>query len=199
MWLRIEKMAVLCGLLSSGMWNVKVWLKLTWSFYFTVHGLWWNMDIRIWCGNENAVFTMGWKKFSETEKGAMSLVERESHFDNFFWHRGCCVSWILSQGQTVNCWYYLEVLKRLREISGEKYLSCGETTPGSSILIIHQFMHRYWFVTFWLTWTQLCFLSHPTHLTSLRQTLSYFPNWNPLRKDGNFRRFKRLRKIRRRS
>jgi hypothetical protein len=33
-------------------------------------------------------------------------------------------------------------------------------------------------VTFWLTWTELCFLSHPTRLTWLRQTFSYIPNWN---------------------
>jgi hypothetical protein len=32
------------------------------------------------------------------------------------------------------------------------------------------------FVTFWPTRTQLCFLSHPTHLTWIRQTFSYFPN-----------------------
>jgi hypothetical protein len=38
-----------------------------------------------------------------------------------------------------------------------------------------------------------------THLTWLRQTFSYFPNWNPLWKDDDFRRFKRSQKIRRQS
>jgi hypothetical protein len=79
----------------------------------------------------------------------------------------------LRQGQTVNRWYYLEVLKRLRE---EKDPSCGETTPGFSIMTMHRLMHRYCFVTFWPTRTQLCFLSHPTHLTRLRQTFSFSPN-----------------------
>jgi hypothetical protein len=36
----------------------------------------------------------------------------------------------LRQGQTMNRWYYLEVLKRLREND----LSCGEPTPASSIM-----------------------------------------------------------------
>jgi hypothetical protein len=36
----------------------------------------------------------------------------------------------------VNRWYYLKVLKRLRE----KDLSCGETTPGSSIMTMRQLM-----------------------------------------------------------
>jgi hypothetical protein len=80
-------------------------------------------------------------------------------------------------------------------MSGEKDLSCGETTPGSCIMTIRHFMNHYWFLTFWLTRTQLRFLSHPTRLTWLRQTFSYFPNWNPLWMD-DFRRFKRLRKIR---
>jgi hypothetical protein len=30
-------------------------------------------------GNENAIFTMGWKKFTGIEKGAAGQVERESH------------------------------------------------------------------------------------------------------------------------
>jgi hypothetical protein len=51
------------------------------------------------------------------------------------------------------------------------------------------------FVSFWPTQTQLCFLSHPIHLTWLWQTFSYFPNWNPLWKDDDFRWFKRLQKI----
>jgi hypothetical protein len=49
----------------------------------------------------------------------------------------------LHKGQTVNHWYYLEVLKRLRENVREKDLSCGETTPDSSIMTMHQIMHRY--------------------------------------------------------
>jgi hypothetical protein len=52
---------------------------------------------------------------------------------------------------------------------------------------------------FWLTRTQLCFLNHPTHMTWLLQTFSYFWNWNPLWKDDDFRRFKILLKIHRQS
>jgi predicted DNA-binding protein YlxM (UPF0122 family) len=33
--------------------------------------------------NENAVFTIGWKKLAETEKCAAGQVERESHVDGF--------------------------------------------------------------------------------------------------------------------
>jgi hypothetical protein len=38
------------------------------------------------------VITMGWKKFAETEKRTADQVERESHVDRFFLHRGCCAS-----------------------------------------------------------------------------------------------------------
>jgi hypothetical protein len=38
------------------------------------------------CGNKNAVFTMGWKKFAEIEKSAAGQVERGSHVDGFFLH-----------------------------------------------------------------------------------------------------------------
>jgi hypothetical protein len=47
------------------------------------------------------------------------------------------------RGQTVKGWYYVEVLKRLRENVREKNLSCGETTPGSSIMTIRQLIHCY--------------------------------------------------------
>jgi hypothetical protein len=50
------------------------------------------MGLWIGCGNENAAFTVGWKKFAETEKGAVGQAERESHVDRFFGHRGCCTS-----------------------------------------------------------------------------------------------------------
>jgi hypothetical protein len=103
----------------------------------------------------------------------------------------------LRQGETVNRWYFLECWNVYEELSGEKGLSCGETAPGSSIMTMCQLMHRYSFVTFWPTRTQLGFLGHPTHLTCGR-LLSYFPNWNPLWTD-DFRRFNRFRKIRRRS
>jgi hypothetical protein len=42
------------------------------------------MGLWIRCENENAAFTMGWKKFTKTEKGAAGQVESESHVDSFF-------------------------------------------------------------------------------------------------------------------
>jgi hypothetical protein len=60
-------------------------------------------------------------------------------------------------------------------MSREKDLSCGETTPGPSIMTMLQLMHHYCFVAFWPTRTKLCFLSHPAHLTSLRQTYDNAP------------------------
>jgi hypothetical protein len=42
-------------------------------------------------GNENAAFTVGWKKFAETGKGAAAQVEHESHVDGFFTSRVLCV------------------------------------------------------------------------------------------------------------
>jgi hypothetical protein len=42
-------------------------------------------------GNENAVFTMGWKKLSKTEKGASGQVEREGVDGFFFKSRVLCI------------------------------------------------------------------------------------------------------------
>jgi hypothetical protein len=72
------------------------------------------MDLWIQCGNENAVFTMGWKKFAETEKDAAGQVECESHVDGFFDIEGVVHHEFLCQEQTVNHWYYLDVLKCLK-------------------------------------------------------------------------------------
>jgi hypothetical protein len=59
---------------------------------------------------------MGWKKFTETEKGVAGQVERESHVDSFFLTlRVLCIMNSLRLGQTVNRWYYLKVLEHLRE------------------------------------------------------------------------------------
>jgi hypothetical protein len=101
------------------------------------------MGLWIRRGNENAVFTMGLKKHAETEKGAAVQVECESHVDGFFTPKVLCIMKFLRQGQTVNRWYYLEVLKRLRENVTRKDFSCGETTPGSSIMTMRQLMHCY--------------------------------------------------------
>jgi hypothetical protein len=58
---------------------------------------------------------MGWKKFVKTEKGAAGQVECESHVDGFFDIEGDVHHEFLCQEQTVNQWYYLKVLKLLRE------------------------------------------------------------------------------------
>jgi hypothetical protein len=59
---------------------------------------------------------MGWKTFAETEKGAAGQVQCESHVEGFFFYNeGVIHHEFLCAGQTVNRWYYLELLKRLRE------------------------------------------------------------------------------------
>jgi hypothetical protein len=65
------------------------------------------MDLWIQCGNKNAVFIVGWKKFAETEKGVAGQVELESHVDSFFFFdiEGVVHHELLCQGQTVNCCY----------------------------------------------------------------------------------------------
>jgi hypothetical protein len=52
--------------------------------------------------NENAIFTMDWKKFAETEKGAAGHIEHESHVDVFFYIEGVVYHEFLLQKQTVN-------------------------------------------------------------------------------------------------
>jgi hypothetical protein len=121
----------------------------------------------------------------------------------FFWHQGYFASRILTSGanseslvlsrkvltsgETVNRWYYLEVLVRLRKNVRRKrpqlwrnnsWFLHHDNAPAHASLLI---------VTFWPTRTQLRFHSHPTHLTRLWQTFCYFPKWNPLWKDDDWR------------
>jgi hypothetical protein len=101
------------------------------------------MGLWIRCGKENAFFIIYWKKFAETEKDMARHVERESRVEGFFQIAGVVHHEFLHQGQTLNHWYYLEVLKRLRENATKKDLSCGETTPGSSIVTMCPLMYCY--------------------------------------------------------
>jgi hypothetical protein len=48
------------------------------------------MGLWIQCGNENAVFTIGWKNFAQTEKGVAGQVQRRSHGDFFLTSRVLC-------------------------------------------------------------------------------------------------------------
>jgi hypothetical protein len=57
----------------------------------------------------------GLEKITQTKKGAAGQVERESHIDGFCYIKGVLHHEFLHQGQTVNRWYYLKVLKCLRE------------------------------------------------------------------------------------
>jgi hypothetical protein len=74
------------------------------------------MGLWLRCEKENAVFTIGWKQFAKTEKGVAGQVEHEVMLTVFFFDiEGVVHHEFLLQGQTVNRWYYLEVLKHLRE------------------------------------------------------------------------------------
>jgi hypothetical protein len=58
---------------------------------------------------------MSWEKFAETKKGAACQVKHKSHVDGFLNIKGVVHHELLHQVQTVNRWYYPEVLKCLRE------------------------------------------------------------------------------------
>jgi hypothetical protein len=68
----------------------------TWVYGYNVET---KMQSSQWCG----------RNLPRPIKGAAGQVEYENHVDGFVHHE------FLHQGQTVNRWYYLEVLKRLRE------------------------------------------------------------------------------------
>jgi hypothetical protein len=55
------------------------------------------MGLWIVFGNENVVFTMGWKKFAETEKG-QRVRSNVKVMLTVFLHQGCCASGILTSG-----------------------------------------------------------------------------------------------------
>jgi hypothetical protein len=85
----------------------------------------------------------GLGKFAKTEKGEAGQVKSESHVDGFFDIKGVVHHKFLQQGQTVNRWYYLKLLKHLRENVRRKRPQLWRNTPGSSIVKMHQFMHHY--------------------------------------------------------
>jgi hypothetical protein len=104
------------------------------------------MGAWILCGNENAVFTMGWKKFAETKRDAAGQVEHGSHVDGSFDIDGVVHHEFLCQGQTLNRWFYLEVLKRLRENVRRKrpqlwrknsWFLHHDNVPAHASLLIH--------------------------------------------------------------
>jgi hypothetical protein len=111
----------------------------------TKHGFFW-----VQCGKENAVFTLGWKKFADTRKDMAGQVDCESHVDVFFLDiEGVVHHEFLCQGQTVNHWYYLEVLKSLRENVRKKrpqlwrnksWVPCHDSVPENASLLIRDFL-----------------------------------------------------------
>jgi hypothetical protein len=107
------------------------------------------MGLWIQCGNKSLVFTIVWKKFTKTEKGAAGQVKSESHVDGFFYIKGVLHHEFSCQGQTVNRWYYLEVLKRLRENVRRKRPQLWknnygflhhDNVPAHALLLIRDFL-----------------------------------------------------------
>lgn len=93
----------------------------------------------------------------------------ESHEIFLYWYVCILNSYVIDRLQMAaiifKCWNVWE------KMSGGKHLSCGETTPNSSILTIHQLaqlLNHY----FWQKLTQLWFLSHHTYPTSAEFLLS---------------------------
>jgi hypothetical protein len=92
---------------------------------------------------------MGWKKFAKTKKVGGGQVECGSHVDSFFDIEGVVHYEFLCQGQTVNCWYYLEVLKCLRENvrrrrpqlwRNSSWFLHHKNVPAHASLLIHDFL-----------------------------------------------------------
>jgi hypothetical protein len=119
---------------------------------------------------------MVWKKFTQTEKGAMGQVERESHVNGFFDIECVVHHESLCQGQTVNRWYYLKELKHLKENVRRKRPQLWRNNSWSlhhdnASLVISDFLAD----------VNITVLPHhPTHLTRHQQTFSCFPNRNAL-------------------
>jgi hypothetical protein len=71
------------------------------------------------------------------------ICEHESHADSFFDFKGVEHHKFLHQGQTVNCWYYLKLLKclgenvqRKRTSVVEKQLLHHNSAPANASLLI---------------------------------------------------------------
>jgi hypothetical protein len=58
---------------------------------------------------------VGLENVAPIEKSASSEIECESDIDRFFDVKGVVHHEFLPGGKTVNRWYYLDVLKRLKE------------------------------------------------------------------------------------
>jgi hypothetical protein len=133
------------------------------------------MGLWIRRGNENAVFTIGWKKFTETDKIRQVRLNVKVMLTVFLRH-GAVHHEFLILGKTANRWYYFKVLKRLRENARRKrpqlsrnysWFLHHDNMPPHASLLIHDC----------LVYMNTTVLPQPSaHLTWFWQTFSYFPN-----------------------
>jgi hypothetical protein len=119
------------------------------------------------------------EKFAETEKCAAGQGERQSHVDGFFLYRGCCLAWILTSeanSESLVLSRSAEASKRRQQkrtpVVGKQLLGPPTWQCASSCIASDSLLFG--------------FQSHPTHLTWLRQTFSYFPNWKETLKGRRF-------------
>jgi transposase len=152
------------------------------------------MGLWIRCGNENTVFTWVGKD-SPRPKKERRVRSNVSHFDGFFLtSRMLCImnSYVRANSESLVLSRSAETSKRIcqdkrRQLRRNNSWFLHHDCASSGITLIRDFLANtnttvlpqppyspelapqasQWFVTFWPTRTQLCFLSHPTHLTWL--------------------------------
>jgi transposase len=95
---------------------------------------------------------VGLENVAQTEKSASSENECESDVDRFFYVEGVVHHEFLPQGQTVNRWYYLDVLKRLRDRISRKrpqlwrnnsWILHHDNAPAHTSLLIRDFLAQH--------------------------------------------------------
>jgi hypothetical protein len=107
------------------------------------------VDFSIRSRNEEAIDALEDTHFAENEKSKNEQVEIESNDDRFLDIRGVIMIESVSEGQTVNQKYYLEVLTKIRERLREKrpqlwkkksWILHQDTAPFHNALAVKQFL-----------------------------------------------------------
>jgi hypothetical protein len=111
------------------------------------------MSSWIRCLNGNAVYTVGWKILAKTKRGPMHQVKCESRVHGFGGRgialRVSCIMNCYVRGKQWICWYYLKVLKCLRENARRKKSQLSRSNswflhhddaPAHALLLIHDFL-----------------------------------------------------------
>ena len=150
--------------------------RVRWKLYGANHHGRRDVGLRVWPGDETSVFAVEVCWFPEAKKARQVRSKVKVMLIVFFDMEGIVHYKNVSQGQTVNQQFYLQVLKRLRLSVSRKRPQKLAAGPGRYITTMHQHTQHIPSRYFWQVMAFLLSSNHPTSLTWLRVTFGCFSN-----------------------